>query len=108
MSLKPGTVIKEHRDYGQQRYSFERGVIRGHIPVRTHEAVSWKLRGTKISMEAGEARDVNVCMPHSVENNSKIDRVHLVLDIEVKRLGPKVVSHSNRFGQCIQLPRAEF
>ena len=51
MSLKPGTVIKEHRDYGQQRYSVERGMIRVHIPIRTHADVAWKSMGQKYPWE---------------------------------------------------------
>ncbi|HVY05669.1 MAG TPA: aspartyl/asparaginyl beta-hydroxylase domain-containing protein [Burkholderiales bacterium] len=83
MSLKPGTVISEHRDYGQQRYSIERGMIRVHIPIRTHPDVSWNSSGKKVPMNAGEAWYVNVCQPHSVQNHSDIDRVHLVLDMKV-------------------------
>lgn len=83
MNLKPGTRIAEHRDYGSQRYSLERGYIRVHIPIRTHEAVAWKLRGQKVNMQPGEAWYTNVCEPHSVENLSSINRVHMVLDMAV-------------------------
>jgi mannose-6-phosphate isomerase-like protein (cupin superfamily) len=83
MSLKPGTALSEHRDYGDQRYSVERGMIRVHIPIRTHPAVAWRLRGKTIPMEAGQAWYVNVCNPHSVENLSSVDRVHLVMDMKV-------------------------
>jgi hypothetical protein len=83
MSLAPGKVISEHRDYGAQRYSVERGFIRVHIPVRTHPKVAFRNDGVKLPMEAGEAWYVNVCMRHSVENLSDIHRVHLVLDMKV-------------------------
>lgn len=83
MNLRPGTVIAEHRDYGAQRYSFGRGYIRVHIPIRTHEAVAWRLNGRKIPMHAGEPWYVNVCQPHAVENLSEIHRVHMVLDMKV-------------------------
>jgi mannose-6-phosphate isomerase-like protein (cupin superfamily) len=83
MSLKPGTALSEHRDYGQQRYSVERGMIRVHVPIRSHPAVAWRLRGQKVPMEPGQAWYVNVCEPHSVENLSPVDRVHLVLDMKV-------------------------
>jgi mannose-6-phosphate isomerase-like protein (cupin superfamily) len=83
MNLKPGTKIAEHRDYGAQRYSYERGFIRVHIPIRTHERVAWRLRGEKVNMQPGEAWYINVCEPHSVENLSDVNRVHMVLDMEV-------------------------
>jgi quercetin dioxygenase-like cupin family protein len=83
MNLKPGTRIAEHRDYGAQRYSLERGYIRVHIPIRTHAAVAWKLRGQKVNMQPGEAWYINVCEPHSVENLSTVNRVHMVLDMAV-------------------------
>lgn len=83
MNLRPGTKIAEHRDYGAQRYSFERGYIRVHIPIRTHDAVAWRLCGKKVNMQPGEPWYINVCEPHSVENLSTINRVHLVLDMEV-------------------------
>jgi hypothetical protein len=83
MNLRPGTRITEHRDYGAQRYSIERGFIRVHIPLRTHPDVHWKLRGKTIPMLPGEAWYLNVCQPHAVENNSPVMRVHLVLDVKV-------------------------
>jgi hypothetical protein len=83
MNLKPGTRIAEHRDYGAQRYSFHRGFIRVHIPIRTHEAVAWRLSGVKVDMKPAEAWYINVCEPHSVENLSTVNRVHMVLDMQV-------------------------
>jgi len=85
MKLNAGTVIHEHRDYGQQRYSFERGWIRVHIPVITHEKVAWKLRKETIPLREGEAWYLSVCEPHSVQNNSDIDRIHIVLDMRVNK-----------------------
>jgi len=86
MKLKAGAVIKEHRDFayfGGQRWSFERGRIRVHIPIVTGANVFWMLSGKRIDMKAGEAWYVNVCMPHSVENRGDTDRIHLVLELEV-------------------------
>lgn len=83
MNLAPGKVITEHRDYGAQRYSVERGYIRVHIPIRTHPLVAFKQNGVRLPMEPGQAWYVNVCMRHSVENRSDVQRVHLVLDMKV-------------------------
>jgi hypothetical protein len=86
MKLKAGAVIKEHRDFayfGGQRWSFERGRIRVHIPIVTGANVFWMLSRKRIDMKAGDAWYVNVCMPHSVENRGDTDRIHLVLELEV-------------------------
>lgn len=83
MNLRPGTRISEHRDYGAQRYSLERGFIRVHIPVRTHEKVHFWISRKKIPMKVGEAWYTNVCEPHAVQNESDVHRVHLVLDMKV-------------------------
>lgn len=84
--LRAGRSIARHRDYGYEsdrRWSFERGFIRVHIPLITDDDVCWKLDGTRIDMQAGEAWYLNVCRPHSVDNRSRADRIHLVLDLEV-------------------------
>jgi len=86
LRLKAGAAISEHRDFayfGGQRWSFERGRIRVHIPIVTDGGVMWKLNGQNIAMAAGEAWYVNVCLPHSVENRGSIDRINLVLELEV-------------------------
>jgi mannose-6-phosphate isomerase-like protein (cupin superfamily) len=86
MRLAAGAVIREHRDFayfGSQRWSFERGRIRVHIPIVTDGQVIWRLDGQNIAMAAGEAWYVNVCRPHSVENRGSTDRINLVLELEV-------------------------
>jgi len=83
MKLEAGRVIREHRDTGHQRYSYTRGFLRVHIPIRTNEKVAWRLRGDKIDMQPGDVWYVNVCQPHSVENRGEVDRVHLFLDLKV-------------------------
>lgn len=83
MNLRPGTNIAPHRDYGRQRYSLERGFIRVHVPLRTHEKVYFFINGNVIPMRAGEAWYTNVCEPHAVRNDSDVHRVHLVLDMKV-------------------------
>lgn len=86
MRLKSGAKIGEHRDFayfGGQRWSFERGRIRVHIPLITDGGVMWNLDGQNIAMAAGEAWYVNVCLRHEVENRGSIDRINLVLEIEV-------------------------
>ncbi len=84
--LRSRASIRTHRDYPyacDQRWSFERGFIRIHVPILTDERVSWRLAGERIDMRAGEAWYLNVCLPHSVENASDSDRIHLVLELAV-------------------------
>jgi hypothetical protein len=84
--LRPGASIRPHRDFGysgDQRWSFERGFIRVHVPIQTGEGVHWRLHGERIDMQPGEAWYLNVCRQHSVENSSDVDRIHLVLELEL-------------------------
>ena len=54
---------------------------RNHIPIITSSNVFFGVGNEKISMEAGECWEINNSRPHFVENNSNIDRVHLLIDI---------------------------
>jgi len=80
MNLKPGSVIKEHRDLD---LSFENGEARFHIPVFTNKEVFFYSRDTRIIMNVGECWYVNVNMPHRVSNEGQTDRIHLVIDCKV-------------------------
>jgi len=84
--LAAGKNIARHRDYGyygDQRWSFERGFIRVHIPIVTDDDVVWTLGGRRVDMQPGEVWYLNVCLPHAVDNRSVRDRVHLVMELEV-------------------------
>ena len=77
MRLRAGSAIHEHRDF---KLDLDDGVIRIHIPIVTDPAVRFFLNGRHIPMLAGEVWYTNVNLPHRVENESQIDRVHLVID----------------------------
>jgi hypothetical protein len=77
LKLSPGAVIREHRDY---KLSFEDGVARIHIPVKTSPEVEFYLDGSLVRMSEGEAWYLNFNLPHSVANKGGEDRVHLVID----------------------------
>lgn len=84
--LRAGTSIRRHRDfayYGERRMSFERGFIRLHAPIVTDHSVTWWLQDRAIDMRPGEIWYLNVCLPHAVENRSPVDRIHLVVEVEV-------------------------
>ncbi len=54
---------------------------RNHIPVVTADEVFFGVGDEKINMKAGECWEINNSRSHYVENNSDIDRVHLLIDI---------------------------
>ena len=109
MRLKAGAAISQHRDFayfGGQRWSFERGRIRVHIPIVTDGGVMWKLDGQDIAMAAGEVWYVNVCLPHSVENRGGIDRINLVVELEVndwlRKMFPRQSWHERLWGVALR------
>jgi hypothetical protein len=80
MKLESGKNVLEHTDPGD---SWALGQARLHIPVVTHEDVHFILAGQRLIMKPGELWYCDFSKPHSVHNKSPIDRVHLVLDLEV-------------------------
>jgi hypothetical protein len=96
LKLNAGGKIKYHTD--EIVFKKKREIIRCHIPIITHPAVSFKIgyplaspapgfrvwKGTELYvryLEPGHLWYTNVNCLHSVENNSNIDRVHLVVDL---------------------------
>lgn len=80
LRLRAGSSIREHRDY---RLGYEDGEVRLHIPVVTNPNVAFFLQGERVWMAEGECWYLNVNLPHRVENQSKTDRIHLVIDCVV-------------------------
>lgn len=80
MNLSAGSKIKEHTDFD---LSAEDGVIRLHIPITTNDKIVFQLNGTRVIMNEGECWYLRLSDRHSVENNSSLDRVHLVIDAEI-------------------------
>lgn len=80
MRLKAGAKILRHRD---AELSYEHGEARLHIPLQTNEQVQFILDGELLPMRLGECWYINANLHHSVENNGKTDRIHLVIDCEV-------------------------
>lgn len=80
LKLHAGANIKEHRD---AELNFENGEIRIHIPIITHERVDFYLDGEKMHLKPGECWYMNFNLPHNIQNNSPINRVHLVIDAVV-------------------------
>jgi hypothetical protein len=80
LKLAPGSVIREHRDFG---LCFEEAAIRLHIPVHTHADVEFVLDGEPLTLAAGECWYVNFDLKHRLANRGQSDRVHLVVDARV-------------------------
>lgn len=84
MRLKAGTKIAKHTDKVDADIKTGR-IVRLHIPVITHDKIifrSWLQGGiAEFSMAKGECWWLDVARAHEVENNSDIDRVHLVVDV---------------------------
>ncbi len=77
LNLKPGSAIKEHTDYN---LGYEDGVFRIHIPITTNEDVHFFIDSKEVKMLPSECWYGNFNLSHSVRNNGKTDRVHLVVD----------------------------
>jgi len=80
LALAPDTQIKRHTDH---ELSFEDGLARIHIPIKTHSKVKFILAEQRLRPREGESWYINANYPHSVNNTSKLTRVHLVMDCQV-------------------------
>jgi hypothetical protein len=80
MKLGAGSIIKRHRDLD---LSFAEGNVRVHIPVTTSETVEFRLNDQPVTMLPGECWYLRLSDPHEAANRSAVDRVHLVIDLEV-------------------------
>ena len=77
LKLNAGAIIKEHHD---AELNFEKGEIRIHIPVITHDDVEFYLDSERMNLKEGDCWYMNFNLKHSIINNSKINRIHLVID----------------------------
>ncbi len=80
LRLHADSNIAEHVDHA---LDFEDGEVRIHVPIVTNDKVRFYLDGARLVMAPGECWYTNVNLPHSVENDSFEDRIHLVLDCRV-------------------------
>jgi len=77
IKLNSESDVATHVDGGEYLST----VRRYHIPIITNENVFYIVNDEKINMKQGECWEINNFKPHSVLNNSKQDRVHLLIDI---------------------------
>lgn len=92
LKLNAGAVIKEHKD---AELCYEKGEIRIHIPVITHDDVEFYLDKERMNIKEGECWYMNFNLPHSVNNKSSVDRIHLVIDATVNDWIKKLFSQNS-------------
>jgi SAM-dependent methyltransferase/uncharacterized protein YbaR (Trm112 family) len=78
--LEPGGGVHEHRDISG---GVSMGVLRLHVPLRTDPGVEFVVDGVRMSMREGETWHLDTTYPHRVANHSQVNRVHLIIDLEV-------------------------
>lgn len=77
IKLKAGQNIAAHHDSGDYLMISRRH----HIPIVTAENVFFGVGSDTVNMQTGECWEINNSRTHFVNNTSKIDRVHLLIDI---------------------------
>ena len=78
VKLKAGGKIPLHTDSGEY---FDRG-RRVHIPLQTNRKVLFQLGDRKFHMKKRRIYEIdNTHISHAVYNDSKYDRIHLIVDI---------------------------
>lgn len=80
LRLSRGSRIHPHRD---PPANFQTGLLRLHLPIVTHPDVTMILAGRPAHWGEGELWWGDFSRVHSVENNSPIDRMHLVMDCAI-------------------------
>lgn len=92
MKLTPGGgELTRHTDQvDPESYNTIGGLIRLHLPIVTNPNVDftvWSVRGEEkiVNMKVGEIWMLDTRKPHRVINNGTIDRIHLVIDVQVNK-----------------------
>jgi mannose-6-phosphate isomerase-like protein (cupin superfamily) len=80
LRLGAGSQIREHRDFS---LGVAYGVVRLHVPIQTSAEIKFFLDNERVLMQEGECWYLDLSLPHRVENLSKVDRIHLVIDCVV-------------------------
>jgi aspartyl/asparaginyl beta-hydroxylase (cupin superfamily) len=75
--LPPGTKIDTHVD----KWGVLSNCCRIHIPVQTAPGVVFHVEGNTYTIPEGQIFEFNNQIPHSVENNSSVHRIHYVFDL---------------------------
>ncbi len=80
VKLKKHSTISPHQDSGDSLVSCKRT----HIAVITNPLVTFIVGGEEKNMKEGEIWEINNQLTHSVDNNSDYDRIHFIIDYQLK------------------------
>ena len=88
MKIKANSSIGKHSDKIDKEFGLDDGnIVRIHVPIRTNDQVNFSLWDDREEiqnyLEEGHYYYVDVRAPHAVQNNSDVDRIHLVIDTYV-------------------------
>ena len=91
MKLTAGKSLRKHNDNIDPDIENKK-IVRIHIPIRTNQDVVFTMyendeddNGEKLNLKTGHFYYLDVTKPHSVSNNSSLDRYHLVVDCYVNK-----------------------
>lgn len=79
--LKAKTNIDIHIDQGESL----KNCFRTHIPIITNPDVHFFVNGEQKNMKEGEIWEIDNEKLHEVRNQSKFDRIHLIIDYDIKK-----------------------
>lgn len=79
VKLKANTKISSHIDNGKSLINCKRT----HIPIITNDLVTFTIDGETKNLKEGEVWEINNTKEHSVDNNSNMDRIHLIIDYNI-------------------------
>lgn len=77
LALAPGSQIKPHKDQG---CSYQNGSFRIHIPIVTNPQVRFTINDEQLYLQEGECWYMDFGHTHSIVNEGKTTRVHLIID----------------------------
>lgn len=80
LRLGARSSIREHSDFD---LGLRFGVVRLHVPIQTSAEIKFFVNDERVLMREGECWYLDLSLPHRVENNAEIDRIHLVIDCVV-------------------------
>lgn len=82
--MQANTVIPVHVDSLDMETQGLGGLLRCHIPIVTHPDVLFTVGNETKHLEEGTLYSIdNFLTPHGVENNSDVDRIHMILDVRL-------------------------
>lgn len=93
LRLHAGSRVREHRDAD---LGLADGELRIHIPVATNDEVEFVVANRKLVLREGEAWYIDFSQPHRIDNRSKSDRIHLVIDGTVNEWAAELLERSSR------------